>query len=67
MTISELADKMERVDELIIKYYDDNMNMERNIDYDDLQRFIANHPNTEVLRIFTGSFRVIAQIQNPNK
>lgn len=67
MTIGELADKMERVDELIIKYYDDNMNMERNIEYDDLQRFIASRPNTEVLRIFTGSFRVIAQIQNPNR
>ena len=40
MTIGELADKMDNQNDLAIEFWDENMHMMRNIEQEDLKRFI---------------------------
>lgn len=65
MTLDEFAKAMENEDELLIRFWDANMNMMRNVEDDNRHRFIENHGNLEVTRIIAGSFRVVVQIHNP--
>ena len=66
MNISELVDKVERLDMLHIEFWDDNMNMMRAIDEDNMDRFVANNGYAEVKYIRPGNNKIIVQIANPN-
>lgn len=68
MILQELLDKMEKVnsDKIIIKFYDENMNMEREIDPNSFDKFIASNSNVEIRTIIPIDYRIIVKISNPN-
>lgn len=69
MILQELLDKMEKVnsDKIIIKFYDENMNMEREIDPNSFDKFVASNGNVEIRTIVPIDYRIIVKISNPNR
>jgi hypothetical protein len=69
MILQELLDKIEKVnsDKIIIKFYDENMNMEREIDPNNFDKFIAINGNVEIRTIIPIDYRIVVKISNPNK
>ena len=65
MTLGDLASKLTNINELYIKFWDNNMGMMRNIEQDEVPRFVDNHSNLEVRYVTAGSFQIIVEIYNP--
>ena len=51
MTIGELADKIDNQNDLAIEVWDDNMHMMRNIEQEDVKRFIDQNFNRTIQSI----------------
>lgn len=67
MAIGELADKMDNIEQLVVSWYDFNMNMDREIDPDNLPNFLRSNYNTEVKRIRIANNKLIAIVENPSR
>lgn len=67
MVIGELADKMDNLEQLIISWFDYNMNMDREISDDAKPNFLRTNYNTEVKTIRVINNKVVAIINNPNR
>ena len=66
MTINDLIDVISREEDIIISYWDTNMNMSREIGEENLHRFINAHGNTEIRKIIPKNHKILIEITNPN-
>lgn len=66
MTLNELVDVMSREEDILISYWDVNMSMSRDIDEENLHRFISAHGNTEIRKITPKNHKILVEIANPN-
>ena len=66
MTINDLIEVVSKEEDIIIYYWDGNMNMSRKIDEEDLHRFLNAHGNTEIKKISPTNYKILVEIKNPN-
>lgn len=67
MTLGELLEKIKKQDMINIQFWDDNMNMMRDIEENNMDRFIRNNGHIEVKYIEPINNKINIQIKNPNK
>lgn len=67
MVIGELADKMANLDQLVISWFDYNMNMDREISDEAKPNFLRANYNTEVKHIRVSNNKLIAIVENPSR
>jgi len=63
MYLRDLAEVIDREESLFIKYYDFNMNMNREYAQDEAVQFIRNHGNVEVRKLTPVNHRLVVEVK----